>query len=260
MKPGRYSADLIMSGHLDSRNGNPYGPRIKGLISNSMKFVLPVDGAFFDVGRLPSPAVIRLPYPSIVCEFDATADDGSLSPFVFLAVEEDGGSITGFVAAVHYLEGWIPIPAYDRFISMDEKHLIHTNRTWWGRAFEEHEKEKMNRIADPLLSKGWTALFSLIEILECSNVRTERVEVPAPLAKKRARRGEPSFTYHVLTIPGGSDGHEGRSGSHASPRQHLRRGHIRRLANDRKIWINACVVGSAKNGVVEKDYQVVKPC
>ncbi|MEO3722889.1 hypothetical protein, partial [Lacticaseibacillus paracasei] len=46
-----------------------------------------------------------------------------------------------------------------------------------------------------------------------------------------------------------------RTGTHESPRQHLRRGHIRRLESG-NIWVNACVVGSSEKGVIKKSYNV----
>ena len=44
-------------------------------------------------------------------------------------------------------------------------------------------------------------------------------------------------------------------GTHASPRVHLRRGHIRKIADGRTVWVQACVVGS-KHGMVLKDYKL----
>jgi hypothetical protein len=46
-------------------------------------------------------------------------------------------------------------------------------------------------------------------------------------------------------------------GTHASPRVHLRRGHIRRLPG-KNIWVNATIVGNSDLGVVIKDYSVTK--
>ena len=46
-----------------------------------------------------------------------------------------------------------------------------------------------------------------------------------------------------------------RTGTHESPRQHLRRGHIRRLESG-NIWVNACVVGNSEKGVIKKSYNV----
>ena len=36
-----------------------------------------------------------------------------------------------------------------------------------------------------------------------------------------------------------------------------RRGHIRRLQDGRRIWVQSCVVGSRENGVIHKSYAVV---
>jgi len=44
--------------------------------------------------------------------------------------------------------------------------------------------------------------------------------------------------------------------SHASPRLHDRRGHMRRLPNGRTVWVNPCKVGDASKGVIFHDYQV----
>lgn len=52
---------------------------------------------------------------------------------------------------------------------------------------------------------------------------------------------------HAIGVPRGE-----RNG----PREHLRRGHIRRLPDGRKIWVQACVVGSRALGVVRKTYAV----
>ena len=45
-------------------------------------------------------------------------------------------------------------------------------------------------------------------------------------------------------------------GTHASPRTHLRRGHIRRLRWGPKVWVNSCVVNPGAIGGVNKDYAV----
>ena len=42
------------------------------------------------------------------------------------------------------------------------------------------------------------------------------------------------------------------------PREHLRRGHVRRLPDGRKTWVQACVVGSRALGVVRKSAYVIE--
>jgi len=101
--------------------------------------------------------------------------------------------------------------------------------------------------------------LELLEALSCSNVTHEPIETIDPRKNaKRIKAGKlPIYETRILTIEAGKSTQSGQThgGSHASPRQHLRRGHIRRLA-DKKIWVNSCVVGKAETGVIEKQYHV----
>jgi hypothetical protein len=93
--------------------------------------------------------------------------------------------------------------------------------------------------------------------LACSNMEKRTVEPSSVLNEKRKRSGkEPFVAYHILDVAGeratrGQD----KGGSHNSPRQHLRRGHIRRLDETRVTWVNSCVVGNDVHGKVVKDYR-----
>ncbi|ABK44580.1 hypothetical protein Mmc1_2079 [Magnetococcus marinus MC-1] len=103
-----------------------------------------------------------------------------------------------------------------------------------------------------------TAVRHLCAVLNCSNVGTDRVGPTAYAQRKRAQQGKkPLYEYKILKIDSqqnhSSSNHQG--GSHASPRVHLRRGHIRRLEN-RSIWVNACVVGNKQQGLIHKAYAV----
>lgn len=100
------------------------------------------------------------------------------------------------------------------------------------------------------------SLVHFLNILHCSNVHVERSE-PRKSGKK-VKAALPFDAYHVLTIslPSVSGGGAG-GGSHRSPREHLRRGHIRRLSDGRRLWINATVVAAGRgSGVIRKDYAV----
>ncbi|TAN06845.1 MAG: hypothetical protein EPN36_03695 [Rhodanobacteraceae bacterium] len=104
------------------------------------------------------------------------------------------------------------------------------------------------------------AVLGLVEALSCTNVTTEIAQAgDAALNARRARQGKlPLFETRTLVIvPGRSTGGVSfGTGHHASPRQHLRRGHIRRLQDGKKTWVNACVVGAAEAGVIGKKYAV----
>lgn len=104
--------------------------------------------------------------------------------------------------------------------------------------------------------------LELCEALSCKNVVTEPLE-PVDTSKnaRRIKNGKlPIYETKILTIKApevvsGKTSNGG--GTHASPRQHLRRGHIRRLP-DCNIWVNSCVVGSVENGIIEKSYNIKK--
>ncbi len=106
------------------------------------------------------------------------------------------------------------------------------------------------------------AILNLIEILSCKNVTTETISAPKALNKKREAKGKtPIFEYKVLMLDLPDErakSAQSSGGTHASPRIHLRRGHIRRLPN-KNVWVNAAVVGNRKTGVIVKDYSIPKP-
>ena len=105
-------------------------------------------------------------------------------------------------------------------------------------------------------------LVQACSVINCANVATATIEPAAALNKRRQASGkQPFFSYKVLQLAG-----EGRAatasaagGTHASPRMHLRRGHLRRL-DSKTIWVRPTMVGaSADSGFVAKDYAVARP-
>lgn len=107
-----------------------------------------------------------------------------------------------------------------------------------------------------------TAVLELCEALACSNIESEVIE-PVDQRKnaKRIKQGKLQI-YETrrlvikapLTRSAGS--HAQGSGDRQGPREHLRRGHIRRLQDGRRIWVQSCVVGSRENGVIHKSYAI----
>lgn len=105
----------------------------------------------------------------------------------------------------------------------------------------------------------WYVAASVFNLLQCVNVRT--VDNPAPVklnAKRKARGKLPLYSFKTLHLAVPNLRSEGLvlGGTHASPRLHLRRGHVRHLGEGRRVWVQACVVGSGP-GVVEKDYRLL---
>ena len=97
------------------------------------------------------------------------------------------------------------------------------------------------------------AVLELIEALSCSNVRHEPLPV-RKLNKAAAKRGALPFDeYRILVVnaPGKQDADQGHSAgavTHRSPREHLRRGHIRTYQTGRRIWVNSTLVNAGVGG------------
>ena len=94
--------------------------------------------------------------------------------------------------------------------------------------------------------------------LSCRNIEQSIIQkCDKALNARRVNKGKlPLYEERILTIKvNAKQGIGARTGAHESPRQHLRRGHIRRLESG-NIWVNACVVGSSEKGVIKKSYNV----
>jgi len=106
-----------------------------------------------------------------------------------------------------------------------------------------------------------SCVLAINQLLSCSNIGIQHHSKPKFLNKKRKKKNKIPFDdYYTLTI----DSHKKQSKctgkkihDRRSPRFHLRRGHIRRLSNGKKIWINSFAVGAGDGGVIHKNYKVV---
>jgi hypothetical protein len=96
------------------------------------------------------------------------------------------------------------------------------------------------------------ATMAFAALTSCANVSFETLPASAALNKKRAGKGrQPLFDVRVLMVGdsgalrgGGRHTQVQATGTHASPRTHLRRGHVRRL-EDKTVWVNAALVNPA---------------
>lgn len=100
---------------------------------------------------------------------------------------------------------------------------------------------------------------NLCALLGMKNIETQRVAAPTSINAKRLRKGKALLLdYHVLKVDGEAwtSEEEGSAGIGSGSRSHLRRGHIRRLADGRRIWVRAAFVHGRIDGFVAKDYEV----
>ena len=91
------------------------------------------------------------------------------------------------------------------------------------------------------------------------------MSVPKPedakINAKRIRKGKkPLVEFRLITVTGKKNELASMPhGSHASPRQHWRRGHWRFMKKSgKKVWVDPMLVGDEKNGKIIKDYAIGK--
>ena len=72
--------------------------------------------------------------------------------------------------------------------------------------------------------------------------------------RKIAQGKVPSYDWTTVIIEPSKARSESKGGTHASPRQHDRRGHLRRLKSGKNVWVKPCKVGNADKGIIWHDY------
>lgn len=84
------------------------------------------------------------------------------------------------------------------------------------------------------------------------------VKANSPTNKRRIANGKPALIYdwRTVVVEPKQAKSESLGGTHASPRQHERRGHWRVTSAGRKVWVRNCTVGDASKGTVFHDYKV----
>lgn len=75
--------------------------------------------------------------------------------------------------------------------------------------------------------------------------------------RRKIEQGKaPSYDWRTVVIEPASPRQEPKGGTHASPRQHDRRGHLRRLRSGKNVWVKPHKVGDPSKGYVFHDYKI----
>jgi hypothetical protein len=74
--------------------------------------------------------------------------------------------------------------------------------------------------------------------------------------RKIAQGKVPTYDWTMVYIEPSKPRSESKGGTHASPRQHDRRGHLRRLRSGKNVWVRPCKVGDPTKGVVWHGYAI----
>jgi len=93
----------------------------------------------------------------------------------------------------------------------------------------------------------------------CENVDHEVKKAPKHTNKTRLKKGKHAFFEYRTLVIRPNQKHDRASSSNQrrkGVRQHLRRGHIRKLHTGKLTWVKHSVVGDVSRGVVSKNYKI----
>lgn len=242
------------------------------LADASQKFILPDRGRLYDDKEykcLDETQPLRLPFPAIALEYSrigsVVSDDyretddpeAKCSKVIVFAreVKADDGNDFIVLTAINWIDAhalWAPFPEVaipcvgylDRAMMCNGRVAIKAN---------------LNGVPEGDIQDEIGALLCFINILTCKNVSIEKAM--GDKGPRKVKAALPFDSYHVLSVVASIDDTAPSSGGPPrdgrSPREHLRRGHIRRLSDGRRIWVNATVVSAGRGqSVVVKDYAI----
>ena len=246
-------------------------------IRQGVKFVIPDGGLILDDnlrGIMSTP--VRLPFEVTVIEFavphyPSKTDHYTMHKVVILCVEfgEDGDFK---IHPMMYLMGagqafWIPC-AYEAVVPFEDQLKIREDgRVAFkatiipsGALDDNTDKNKTRDVHTEVITKCIGSTYELLEALTCTNIEQSIYQQASPKNAQRIKSHKaPIYETRCLTLKTTKKESFSSNGglSHKSPKQHLRRGHIRRLEKG-NIWVNSCVVGDASNGIIDKHYRIKK--
>jgi hypothetical protein len=241
--------------------GNPgaaFAQAIVRAIPASQHFTLPAGGRLFDDGLRGLDTdlhAIRLPFPVITLSFA----DGDRRTLVVAQEQHEAGQNTIVVRVATDTgdgQGWGFFPC------TAQPEQRHDDGSIGWQCFDSIGSRLDRTPMHEAVMAAGRSVLELVEALSCNNVASEVVEHvdPAVNARRRRQGKLPLCEAHRLVVKVGDVAHAigapvvDRNG----PREHLRRGHVRRLPDGRKTWVQACVVGSRALGVVRKSAYVIE--
>ena len=228
------------------------------------KFILPKGGRIFDDELRGLDGAVRLPFARCLIEYEAVGEGiGRTSPLEtercsrrIVYAEQVGNEhlVLQTMLFADSLNAWVryPLAAMFKASALDSDGAVEFfDVSGCGLGRQVPKEAAVLDLADEA-----RAVFEMIEALSCSNV--ELMPMPmAKLNKSAARRGALPFDeYKTLVVRPTSATGNSLDSDRRSPREHLRRGHIRRLPNGRKTWIQACVVAAGAAGKINKNYDL----
>jgi len=194
----------------------------------------------------------RLPFPT--CWFESVFEFAGMAPILL-------GVLAHQEAPSSEVQLWVFTRIYGQWAI---RGAMRGDTIEPGKYLKATSFDSASRTAQVEMLAGAVGMVQcFLSVLNCENVK-RRVRHPDPrLQRARMRRGKsPLFSSWTLHLKGDTPvGGAGSpaSGTRASPRVHLRRGHFRQYSDGKTVWVQSHAVGSRAAGVVHKDYSLSAP-
>lgn len=242
---------------------------IPWLVKNSQKFLVDGDTISFsddnwNVRAIDVTKTLRLPFPNIAIEADLAGmyqefggGDKATKNIVF-ARETDNKEEIIITPVMHIPRtgAWIALPEISIPTTYGIQYVEGSSKPLIGWKFV-NPIEGMQDVIKHMSIMRVTVLLVLLNVLSCSNIKTEKLPVSPAKRALSSHKKHPYDDYWVLTI----DTTKSRSNSQTTgtgrhPREYVKRGHIRRLPSGACTWVNAHVCSKGNGGKITKDYAI----
>jgi hypothetical protein len=229
-------------------------------LEGAVKFYVPNDGISLEDPKLAGiiDSEIHLPFPKVALEYiRKDGDDIDYTVKHILLVEEEETIITVKTLIKRGTDlTWLPFPAFA------------VNKIGWNKGFSSNGLPNLEILSTiPLaLNKEKLRVFildqmycllSFLNALSCSNVGHTKIR--NSYDGKQKKGALPFDDYHILTLRQREAGRFDSGIRHLdrhSPREHLRRGHVRHYPSGVKLWIEAVLVNAGTEGSINKTYKI----
>lgn len=235
-------------------------------IKNAIKFKIPSCDQLISDDLTPFEVlkkfvdIVNLPFPCICLELEAFSVGLENNIPSLVVAKQEGEYI--HIYTINKTTEWQLMESEDDDLIYIELNRITHSSIVKGFKQENYDQSKLPLILNWFNKVPLRSVVNLICTLSCSNAHIEdHPDKPSKLKNdlRKKKNKLPFFEFKILTIDSGksknSEPGKSTGGSHASPRVHLRRGHIRKLPT-KNVWVNACVVGDKSKGEITKEYLV----
>ena len=260
------------------------------LVVASQKFLLPENGKLLDIKKYNEQYsdLLHIPFHSIALEITITDYPKNIEGHTtnkavlfawtkesvinaekndkehFPLILEDDSAIHFTQIFFHTgLNDWQVCPAYAAFIPSKinvlegkEKRIENiVGDANFMATYRQHPEEELKGMIKEMVQTGFNTLLQFCLTVNCENISKGVIEPNEKQNKKRIRNGKiPFFSYNYLKLTNEKGEYADKGGTHASPRAHVRRGHLRRLPTGKTTWVRHSYIGDAALGAVDKAY------